>query len=197
MASRYSVWQFTHHKMHDSLPLHPFARDMILSVFIIQWGLTLFAMLSWFLQISGLTTSAFSTKSRCHMFEMTFYLLDFYHKLMETMKLSPDSREQIGQGRRVTLYTGLQIRDALNMSCILIIILRISEGPIRLHRNESDGLEHLFGKTRVRCREVNTTKCSVSGLTEEFLKLQSSHFLELNAVSKSKTSIWVDCEPKS
>jgi hypothetical protein len=50
---------------------------MALSVFTAQWGLELFMMLPWFLLISGLTTSAFSTKWRCHMFEIAFDLLGF------------------------------------------------------------------------------------------------------------------------
>jgi hypothetical protein len=128
---------------------------------------------------------------------MAFYFLDFYHKLMEIMRLPLATKEKIGQGRYATLHTRLQIRDTLNMLCSLIIVLRTSDDPIRLNRIGRNSFEHLFGKTRIRCREINTMKRFVSGLVEEFLKLQSSHFLELIAVPKKKTSIGIDCEPWS
>jgi hypothetical protein len=42
-------------RMRDSLPLHFFCRETIMSVFDARWGIGLFALLLSFLFISGLT----------------------------------------------------------------------------------------------------------------------------------------------
>jgi hypothetical protein len=77
---------------------------------------------------------------------------------MEIMRLPPETREKIRQEKCTTLYTRLQIRDALTILYSLIIVLRTSNGSIRLDRIGSNRLEELFGKTRVWCRKVNTMK---------------------------------------
>jgi hypothetical protein len=75
------------------------------------------------------------------------------------------------------------------MLCNLVVIIRNAPGPIRLNRIGSNMLEHLFGKTRLRCRDVSTMKRFLSGLADHFLQLQSAHFLELIAAPKRKTSV--------
>jgi hypothetical protein len=110
------------------------------------------------------------------MFEVAFYFLDCYEKMLKIMRLPPDTREKNDQGSYATLYTRLQIRDAFNVLCSLII-LRTSDGPIRLNRIGSNRLGRLFGKIRVRCREAKTMKRFVSALPEGSLKLQTNHFL--------------------
>jgi hypothetical protein len=113
---------------------------------------------------------------------------------MKMAKLPPDTKERIGQSRYATLYTGQQIRNALNMLYSLIVIIRNAPGPIQLNRIGSNPLEHLFGKTQLRCWDVNTMKRLLSGLVDHFLQFQSARFLELVAALKRKTSVGVDCD---
>jgi hypothetical protein len=182
-------------KMHDSLPLHLFSRQPILEAFERHQGREFFVLFPWHLIVAGLTHAQLSTQTRCSMFEVAFWLLYFYQKLLQNASLPPGTKEKIHGSRYATLYTRQQLRDALNTLYSLIVILRNSDSPVRLNRIGSNPLEHAFGKTRLRCRDINTMRNFISGLATEFLKLQGGNVLHLVAVAKRRTSVGVDCDP--
>jgi hypothetical protein len=76
----------------------------------------------------------------------------------------------------------------------VIVILQHSIVPVRLNRIGSNRLEHAFGKTRLRCRNINKTRNFISGLATEFLKPQGGNVLHLVAVARRRTSVGVDCD---
>jgi hypothetical protein len=145
--------------------------------------------------MAGLTHTDLSTQTRCGMFEIAFWLLYFYQKLLQNVRLRPETKEKIHGSRYATLYTLEQVRDALNTLYSLIVILRHSNVPVRLNRIGSNPLEHTFGQTRLRCRYINTMRNFISGLAAEFLKLQGGNVLHLVAVARRGTSVGVDCDP--
>jgi hypothetical protein len=83
------------------------------------------------------------------MFELAFWVLRFYQKLLQNARLPPETKEKIRGWRYAALYTRQQIRDALNTLHALIVILRNSDVPVRLNRIGSNPLEHAFGKARL------------------------------------------------
>jgi hypothetical protein len=182
--------------MHDSLPLHLFSREMVLSVFTAQWDWNCFWRFhgfSWFL------SSRHPLFPQCRgviCLKWLFMSLTFIPNIWKSWDYPPMPEIRLTKGD-IPHCTFAPDSRRFEYVCSLIIILRTSDGPTRLNRIRSNPLEPLSGKTRVRCREVNTMKRFVSGLAEEFLKLQSRHFLELIALPKRKTSIRVDCEPWS
>jgi hypothetical protein len=66
--------------------------------------------------------------------------------LLQTRQLPRDTKEKIHEARYAMLYTRQQIRDSLNALYSIIIVLRNSEGTIRLEQIGSNPLEHLFGR---------------------------------------------------
>jgi hypothetical protein len=88
------------------------------------------------------------------MFEIAFWLSHIYQKLLQNARLPPETNEKIHVSRYATLSTLQQVRDALNILHSLIVILRHSNVPVRLNRIGSNLLEHSFGKTRSRCRDI-------------------------------------------
>jgi hypothetical protein len=129
------------------------------------------------------------------MFELAFWVLYFYQKLLENARLPPEIKEKIRGCWYTTLYTRQQIRDALNTLYALIVILRNLDAPACLNRIGSNPLEHAFGKARLRCRDIHTMKTFMSGLVAEFLKVHGENALELVAVARGRASVGVDCEP--
>jgi hypothetical protein len=127
------------------------------------------------------------------MFETAFCLLYFYQKLLQTRQLPGDTKEKIHQARYAMLYTRQQIRDSLNTLYSIIVIMWNSEGTIRLNGIGSNPLEHLFGRARMRCRDVNAMR-TLHGLSAEFSRLQGASVLQLIGTRRRRTSFGVDCE---
>jgi hypothetical protein len=65
--------------------------------------------------------------------------------------------------------------------------------PVRLIRIGSNPLEHAFGKTRLRCRDIHKMKNFIAWLATQFLKLQAGNVLRVVAVSRRRTSVGVYC----
>jgi hypothetical protein len=128
------------------------------------------------------------------MFETAFWLLYFYQKLLQTRQLPRDTKEKIHQARYATLYTRQQIRDSLNTLYSIIVILRNSEGTIRVKRIGSNPPEHLFGRTRMRCQDVNAMRTLMHDLSAEFSRPQIASVLQLIATPRRRTSVGVECE---
>jgi hypothetical protein len=114
---------------------------------------------------------------------------------VQNAQVPPGTKDKIHASGYATLYTCQQIRDALNTLYSLIVILQNSDVPVRLNRIKSNALEHAFGKTRLRCCDINTMKNFVAGLATEFLTLQGRNVLYLVAVSRRRTSVLVDSNP--
>jgi hypothetical protein len=131
------------------------------------------------------------------MFELAFWVLYFYQKLLQNARLPPETKEKIRGCRYATLYTRQQIRDALNTLYSPIVIMQNSDIPVRLNRIGSNPLEHAFGKARLRCRGIHTMKNFMLGPAAEFLKLHGENALQLVAVARRRTSVGVDCEPRT
>jgi hypothetical protein len=114
--------------------------------------------------------------------------------LLQTRQLPHNTKEKIHQARYATLYTRQQIRDSLNTLSSIIVILRNLEGTIRLNRMRSNPLEHLLGRTRMRCRDVSAMRLLMHGLSAEFSRLQGASVLHLIATPRGRTSFSIDCE---
>jgi hypothetical protein len=54
---------------------------------------------------------------------------------------------------------------------------------------------HLFGKTRLRCRDVNNSKRFLASVEADFLKAQTDRLLELVRVAKRRNVMGLDYEP--
>jgi hypothetical protein len=184
-------------KMHDSLALSLFSPGSLATIFGASMGPALFAFFPWFLLISGLTGPTHSTRTRCHFFETAFWILFFYQNLLDIYPHPSNAMERIPKDKFALLYTTIQLRHALNTLYSLIVILRTSPHPICLNRIGSNPLEHLFGKARLRCRDVNVMKRFLSGIAAEFVKSEVDHLLEIVKVKKRRTIVGLDCEPWS
>jgi hypothetical protein len=68
-----------------------------------------------------------------------------------------------------SLYTHAQVRDALNTFLALIILGSDSADPFCLNRMGSNPLEPAFGRTRPRCRGVNTMERLTTGFSGDFM----------------------------
>jgi hypothetical protein len=64
-----------------------------------------------------------------------------------------------------------------------------------LNRLDSNPLENLFGKAKLRCRNVNITKISLSAIGLDLLTAETDHFLGLIKAPKRRTVIELDCAP--
>jgi hypothetical protein len=124
------------------------------------------------------------------MFETAFWLLYFYQKLLQTRQLPSDTKKKIHQVRYATPYTRQQIRDSLNTLYRIIVILQNSEGTIRLNRIGSNPLEHLFGRARMWCRDVNAMRTLMHCLSTEFSRLQSVSVLQLIITPEAQNIRW-------
>jgi hypothetical protein len=131
----------------------------------------------WFLLVAGLTSCNFSTKSRCDIFETAFWLLYFCRIILARYPHPPDTTERITPNKSASLYTTDQLRHALSTFYTLIVVLRNSWCPICLNRLGSNPLEHLFGKARLKCRNVNIIKRFLSAIGLDLLTAETNHFL--------------------
>jgi hypothetical protein len=130
------------------------------------------------------------------MSELVFWGVYFDQNLLQNARLPPETKEKIRGCRYATLYIRQQIRDVLNILYALIVILRNSDVPVHLNRIGSNPLDHTFTKARLRCREIYTMKNFMSGLAAEFLKLHGENALPFIVVTRRRTSVGVDCEPR-
>jgi hypothetical protein len=77
--------------------------------------------------------------------------------------------EKITEGREASLYRFGQLSDALNTIIPLILVVRLSSGPLCLNRLGSNPLEHCFGRTRTQCHDVNTMARMLGAFIAEIL----------------------------
>jgi hypothetical protein len=180
--------------MHNSFSLRLVSEKPILAIFKACVDQELFVLFPWFLIVSFLTRIGFPTFTRCNVFETAFWLLYFYQQLPQTRQLPRDTKEKIHQARYATLYTRQQIRDSLNTLYSIIVILRNSEATIRLNRIGNIPPEHLFGRARIRCRDVNALMTLMHGLSAEFSRLQGASVLQLIGTRRRRTAVGADCE---
>jgi hypothetical protein len=150
--------------MDDSLPLQLFSRHPIVGEFAGCQGQEFFVLFPWYLIVAGRTHLGPSTEAQCSMFELAFWVLYFFQKLLQNARIQPEIKEKIRGCRYATLYTRQQIGDALNRLHALIVILRNSDVPVRQNRIGSNPLEHPFGKARLRCRHIHRMKISCQSL---------------------------------
>jgi predicted transposase YbfD/YdcC len=181
--------------MHDSLAFELFSQASVHTIFQNCLQQASFAFFPWFLMISGLTGGSFFTKTRCHMFETAFWLLFFYQMILERYVRPADTTEKPTANKFASLYTSDQLPHTLSTLYGLIVILRDSSCPVSLNRVRSNPLEHLFGKKRLRCRDVNTSKRFLIFIGADFLKTRTDHLSELIRVSKRRNVVGLDCEP--
>jgi hypothetical protein len=92
-------------KMHDSLPLQFFFRQPIAAAFEGYQGQEFCLLFPWYLMMAGLTHFGLSTEARCSMFELVFWVLYFYQKLLQNAQFPPETKEKIRGCRDATLYT--------------------------------------------------------------------------------------------
>jgi hypothetical protein len=111
-------------------------------------------------------------------------LLYFYRIILARYPHSPDTTERITLNKYASLYTTDQLRHALSTFYTLIVVLRNSSCPTYLNRLGSSPLEYLFGKARLRCRNVNIMKRFLSGIGLDLLTAETDHFLGLTKVPK-------------
>jgi hypothetical protein len=145
-------------EMHDLLALELFLQASPHQIFNDCMPQTFLAFFSWFLLIVGLTSCNFSTKTLCDNFETAFWLLYFFRILLARYPHPPDTIERIRPNKYASLYTTDQLQHALSTFYALIVVLRNSSCPECLNHLSSNHLEHLFGKARLRCLNVNIMK---------------------------------------
>jgi hypothetical protein len=180
-------------KMHDSLPLELFSQRTLSNILTSGKPAELL-MVPWCLLNVALTHRGLNTRSRAGFLEIGFWVLchcrwmknlnDARHGIVESIK-----------GTQATLYLGEQIQHALNTFHALIRLLRSSRSRICLNRVGSNPVEHLFGKGRVRCKDVHTMKklerAFVSMALDQFVR----GFMELLSAPRRRLSVGLDCEP--
>jgi hypothetical protein len=153
---------------------------------------TFLTFVPWFLLLAGLTSCSFSTKIRCDIFETAFWFLCFYRFILARCPHPPDTTERITSNKYAFLYTTDQLRHALSTFYTLIVVLRNSSCPVYLNRLGSNPLEHLFGKAKLRCCNVNIMKRFLSAIGLDLLTAETDDFLRLIKVPKRRNGIRVD-----
>jgi hypothetical protein len=182
-------------KMHDLLALGLFLQASLHQNFNDYMSQAFLAFFPWFLLVAGLTNCKFSTKTRCGIFETAFWLLCFYRIILARYPHPPDTTERITPNKHASLYTTDPRRHALSTFYTLIVVLRNSSCPVCLNRLGSNPVEHLFGKARLKCRNVNMTKGFLSAIGLDLLTAEIDHLLGLIKAPKRRNVIGVDCEP--
>jgi hypothetical protein len=80
-------------------------------------------------------------------------------------------------GVHPTLYLAEQLDHALNTFHSLISLLRSSKTRICLNRVGCNPVEHLFGKGRIRCKDVHTMEKLAEAFVSELFAQLAQGFL--------------------
>jgi hypothetical protein len=94
-----------------------------------------------------------------------------------------------------SLYTGAQIRDALNTFLDLIVVMCHSDQPFSLNCIGSNPLGHAFGTGRIKCRDVHTMERFLEALASNLMSGGAKQLLEIAARPCRRRSVGVDCAP--
>jgi hypothetical protein len=183
-------------KMHDSLPLELFSPET-LTVILRDHLQTEFMLAPWCLLTAALTLSTISTRTPVDLLEIGFWFLYYYWGLRLHFGDPLGVIEKITIGRRASIYRAQQIRDALNTFVSFVTILRNSDRLLCLDRVRTNPLEHMFGKARMCCRDVNTMKRPIGVFTSDALTHAIDSGLDVSIVARHHVSVGVDCPPYS
>jgi hypothetical protein len=134
-----------------------------------------------------------STRSRAGFLEIGFWIL-CHCKAMKVHDHLMGIVEVI-TGDRPTLYLAEQLDHALNTFHTLISLLRNSKIRICLNRVGSNPVEHLFGKGRIRCKDVHTMEKLAKAVVSDAFAQLARGFLELLSAPRRRVSVGLDCEP--
>jgi hypothetical protein len=180
-------------KMHDSLPLGLFSVKTLGDILRTKKPPELL-MVPWCLLNVSLTLPGLNTRSRAGFLEVGFWILCH----CKYMKRHCDKRVGIVEvitGDNPTLYLAEQLDHALNTFHTLISLLRNSKIRICLNRVGSNPVEHLFGKGRIRCKDVHTMEKLAKAFVSDAFAQLAQGFLELLAAPRRRVSVGLDCEP--
>jgi hypothetical protein len=180
-------------KMHDSLPLSLFSVKTLGDILTAHRPAELL-MVPWCLLNVSLTLPGLNTRSRAGFLEIGFWIL-CHCKYMKNCCDKITGIVEVITGERPTLYLAEQLDHALNTFHTLISFLRNSRIRICLNRVGSNPVEHLFGKGRIRCKDVHTMeKLAKAFISDAFAQLARG-FLELLSAPRRRVSVGLDCEP--
>jgi hypothetical protein len=119
-----------------------------------------------------------STRTRVPLLEIGFWFLFIDRNHLKLFGYSPGVTQRKTDGTIARLYTTQQLRDALNTFITLIVILQHSADPVCLNRLWSGPLEHVFGRGRIRCRDIITMRKMIKAFTTDVTDLPIGKFLK-------------------
>jgi hypothetical protein len=180
--------------MHDSLPLQLFSVKTLGYILRGHKPAELL-MIPWSLLNVALTVPHINTRSRAGFLEVGFWVLCHCKHMRKTYDGWFAVQDTLSSSGHPALYLEEQLDHALNTFHSLISILRNSRTRICLNRVGSNPVEHLFGKGRVRCKDVHTmAKLLLAFVSEAFAQF-AKKFMDLLSAPRRRLSVGVDCEP--
>jgi hypothetical protein len=178
-------------KMHDSLPLTLFSMKTFYEILDEMDYTSLVVVAPWTFLCRSLIDPKITISQRIHLLEISFFILWFHYRMFEIHGTPKCTKERPKKMEFATLYTTRMIIESLNTIFSLIVILRNAAQEINLNRIGSNPLEHLFGKSRNRCRDVNTFDRFMRSFTSYTLDSTVDKVLNLLSINKRKTSVGV------
>jgi hypothetical protein len=181
-------------KTHDLLPLNLVSQRATFTIVAEHFSAEFFVFFPWFMMISALTHTEQSTKTRCGLLETASWVLLVDHALSVNGSISPDLHFRTPEPGWAPLYRRNQLVHALNSLYCIIMTLRTLPTPLCLNKIGTNPLEHLFGRGRLRRRDVNVFQKFVTVLGSDFLSMTSNVIPDLVSIPRHRTVLGVNCE---
>lgn len=143
-------------KMHDSLPGKLFSIDSFLTLYDNSIVGAYIYSFPFTMQLIALKKSILNPIERLFCLETAFYFLYFYFKVKIYYQQPIDTSETKTKKSYVTYLTDSFLIEQLNELYSIITLMLNYNDKILLNRCSTAPLEHLFGRCRLKCKNVDT-----------------------------------------
>lgn len=143
-------------KMHDSLPLELFSIKSFLTLYDNSVVGAYLYSFPFTMQIISLKNSILNSIERLFCLETAFYFLYIYFKIKVNYLQPIDTSEKRTNKKFLTYLTDNFLIEQLNELYSVISIMLNYDGKILLDRCSTSPLEHLFGRCRLKCKNIDT-----------------------------------------
>ena len=143
-------------KMHDSLSEKLFSIESFLTLYDNSIVGAYIYSFPFTMQLISLNETILNPIERLFCLETAFYFLFFYFNMKINYSEPLDTSEKKSKRNFVTYLTDNFLIEQLNELYSIITLMLNYHGDILLNRCSTSPLEHLFGRCRLKCKNVDT-----------------------------------------